>query len=121
MSKNPYSFLYFYIHRSIKKSGSNTSVASTILLFSTLQCFNILVLLKLFKLLGLFSPKLVFSIYLLVIVTNVIVTFRKNGLNKMIEAYADCSEERHKKNWMLTLGYMLGSFFLIIIVGITLA
>lgn len=117
MSKNPYTFLYYYIYRSIKKSGSNTITASTILLFSTLQGFNIIVILKLFKFLEFFNHALIVILFITIIILNVSLTYRKDGLNKIMEIFEGYPEEQHKKNWNLTLGYMIGSILMVIIVG----
>lgn len=113
--------MYYYIYRSIKKSGSSTTIASTILLYSTFQGFNVIAILKMFKILEFFNLALIITLFVTIILLNVSMTYRKNGLNKITEIFEGYPEEQHKKNWSLTLGYMIGSFLMVIIVGVVMA
>lgn len=108
----------------MQKSGNNAPAISSALVFATLQCFNILVLLKIFeklldfKILEMFNDEIVAAFSICLVVLNSVFVINKKSIEPIFKKLDSISEEQHKKNWHLTLSYMIGSFLMVLILPI---
>ncbi|WP_117883789.1 hypothetical protein [Aureibaculum luteum] len=123
MIKKVYSFIYYYVYRSIRKNDKSTAA----MVFATIEGFNILVIFSFIKKILDYNVyeklgKLLFVfIFILLLILNLAIIYYKSWYKDIINKYEDFSDEEHKMNWKITLSYMLASFLLVLIIPPVLA
>ncbi|QCX36956.1 hypothetical protein FF125_00350 [Aureibaculum algae] len=127
MIKKVYSFIYYYVYRSIRKNDKSTAVGIAAMVFATIEGFNILVIFSFIKKILDYNVyeklgKLLFVfIFILLLILNLAIIYYKSWYKDIINKYEDFSDEVRKMNWKITLSYMLVSFLLVLIIPPVLA
>lgn len=118
--KNIFNYTFFQIHQSLKRAKNLTPVASSIMLFASMQLLNIITFTILFKVNlepFLVFKALTFGFYIIILIAlNGIYFLFKGRYKKIYEKFITESKEQRKKGWNYVRLYMILSIVAIIVV-----
>ena len=119
-----YSFLFYYMYKSIEKNDKLTPIWTTASWFALIQLFNLGVLVISigmvfnYHILQTIGKSLFIGGFIVLMLINVIFVNNKKVFHKILNTYEDKSEDIHRKNWYITVAYIVVSFLLVFVIVI---